>query len=156
SSLLKEIAQKTGGKYYEVNNPQTLPKIFQKEARRVARPLVYENDQGFRPKIKYPHEIVSGIDANLPPLTGYVMTTVKNNPLVEVSIVSPVPDVEENTTILACWTYGLGKSVAFTSDAGIRWASNWTQWANYDKLFTQMIRWSMRPAGDEGKFTVAT
>ena len=33
----------TGGKYYVVNNPKALPRIFQREARRVARPLIYEN-----------------------------------------------------------------------------------------------------------------
>jgi uncharacterized membrane protein/Mg-chelatase subunit ChlD len=156
SSVLKDLAQQTGGKYYEVQNPQTLPKIFQKEARRVARPLIYENDQGFRPSLRFPHEITSGLDGALPPLTGYVMTTVKANSLVEVSMVSPVPEVEDNTTILASWTYGLGKAIAFTTDVGTRWASNWTQWANYDKLFTQMVRWSMRPVAEEGKFTVAT
>ncbi len=34
-------------------------------------------------------------------------------------------------SILASWTYGLGRAVAFTSDAGFRYASNWTGWANY-------------------------
>ena len=60
------------------------------------------------------------------------------------------------TPILATWTYGLGKAVAFTTDAGNRWAANWTTWDNYDKLFSQMVRWSMRPVGDTGNFTVAT
>ena len=48
------------------------------------------------------------------------------------------------------------KAVAFTTDAGARWASEWTDWENYDKLFGQMIVWSMRPPADEGNFTVAT
>ncbi|MGH7134961.1 MAG: hypothetical protein ACREHD_04430, partial [Pirellulales bacterium] len=54
------------------------------------------------------------------------------------------------------WNYGLGKAVAFTSDAGARWTKQWAAWEGYDKLFSQMIRWSMRPAGDQGKFTIAT
>ena len=37
------IAKAGGGKYYSVNNPsKALPRIFQTEARRVSRPLVYE------------------------------------------------------------------------------------------------------------------
>ena len=50
----------------------------------------------------------------------------------------------------------MGKSVAFTTDAGQRWASQWTGWEEYDRFFSQMVRWSMRPTGDTGKFTVAT
>jgi len=156
SAVMQDIARKTGGKFYQVLNPNALPRIFQKEARRVARPLVYEKDTGFSPYIRFQHEMVSGISAPLPPITGFVQTTVKKNPLVEVSLVSPEPAGEDNATLLASWTYGLGKAVAFTSDAGARWTKHWTAWEGYDKLFSQIIRWSMRPAGDLGKFTVAT
>jgi uncharacterized membrane protein len=156
SSLLKKIANQTGGTYYAVNNPKMLPRIYQKEARRVSRPLVFENKAGFRPQIQFPHEMIQGIGDVLPPITGYVMTTVKEGPLPEVSLVSPLPEGTGNSTILASWTYGLGKAVAFTTDAGKRWASDWTSWDNYDKLFSQIVRWSMRPTGDTGKFTVAT
>ncbi len=100
--------------------------------------------------------MIRGIEGELPPITGYVMTTKKENPLVEVSLVAPQPGSEKNRTILASWTYGLGRAVAFTTDAGFRYAANWTGWENYDKLFGQMIVWSMRPAGDEGQFTVST
>ena len=33
---------------------------------------------------------------------------------------------EGDDPLLAFWNHGLGKSVAFTSDAGGRWASGWT------------------------------
>ena len=73
-----------------------------------------------------------------------------------ISLVSPVPSDEPNSSLLASWTYGLGKVVALTTDAGSRWASNWSSWPDYDKLFSQMVRWSMRPTGDQGKFVVAS
>jgi Mg-chelatase subunit ChlD len=38
SAVMRNIATSTGGKYYEVTNPKALPRIFQIEARRVARP----------------------------------------------------------------------------------------------------------------------
>jgi uncharacterized membrane protein len=155
SQLMAEIAEKTGGKYYKVLNANALPRIFQREARRVAQPLIYENSAGFRPQLRFPHEMLSGID-RFEPITGFVMTSVKENPLVEVSAISPLPTNEKNATILASWTYGLGKSVAFTTDAGARYARSWTAWEDYDKFFGQMIRWSMRPVDEEGKFTVAT
>jgi uncharacterized membrane protein/Mg-chelatase subunit ChlD len=156
SKKLEALALATGGKYYQVNNPKALPKIYQREARRVAQPLVYENDAGFVPVVRTNDEIISGITNPLPPITGFVCTTVKRNPLVEVSIISPEPRDQANATILASWTYGLGRAVAYTTDAGARWAKAWPGWSNYDKFFTQMVRWSMRPVSDQGNFVVAT
>lgn len=156
STPLQTIAQRTGGKYYVVTSAKTLPKIYQKEARRVARPLVFERESGFAPQIALQHEMVQGIDSPLPPITGFVLTTPKANPLVEISVVSPLPTGNEVNPILASWTYGLGKAVAFTTDAGARWDSSWSGWANYDRFMSQIVRWSMRPTDDNGKFTVTT
>ena len=157
SQTLSDMASSTGGKYYVVNNPRSLPRIFQREARRVARPLIWEK-HAVKPQVRMPsHEILSGIDSPLPSLKGYVLTSKKEgSPLVETLLTSPEPAGGENNTVLAGWTYGLGKAVAFTSDAGARWTTDWTGEPIYDKLFGQMIRWSMRPAGTSGKFTVAT
>jgi uncharacterized membrane protein len=156
SDRLARLAADTAGKYYRVNDPSQLPRIFQREARRVAQPLVYESTRGFRPLLfSTAHEMVSGLGA-LPPIHGYVMTSRKENPLVELSILAPEPSLEKNNTILASWTYGLGKTVAFTTDAGARWATAWTRWENYDKFFGQMVRWSMRPAGDDDRFILST
>ncbi|MCP4194603.1 MAG: VWA domain-containing protein [Planctomycetaceae bacterium] len=151
---LKRIATATGGKYYVVRNPQALPRIYQREARRVARPLVKE--KVVQPSIKQDHEILRGIDSPPPPISGFVLTRLKDNNLVEVSLISPDPVQEKNATILASWTYGLGRTAVLTTDAGKRWANNWTGWEGYDQLFSQLVRWSMRPTGNEGNFTVAT
>ena len=155
---LQQIARATGGKYYVVNNPRALPKIYQREARRVTRPLIHEPAGGVSCQVVYDHEILKNIDPrSLPPLRGFVLTTLKQNPLVEQAIISPDPTPKgENSTLLASWTYGLGRTVVFTSDAGARWADGWTSWENYDKFFKQMIEWSMRPPAEDGKFTVAT
>lgn len=153
---LQRIANATGGKYYRVNNASALPRIYQREARRVARPLIYEREQGFQPFVQFDHEMVQGVPPQLPPITGYVMTTLKEHPSVEVALRSPMPGEEKHSTVLAGWQFGLGKSVAFTTDAGARWANTWTEWADYDKLFSQIVRWAMRPVGEEGKFSVST
>jgi uncharacterized membrane protein len=151
---LQRIARSTEGKYYVVNNPQALPRIFQREARRVARPLVKEGI--VQPIVRSSHEILQGIEGAPPPISGFVLTTVKQNPLVEVLMVSPEPIDEANATLLASWTYGLGRTAVLTTDAGNRWANNWTNWNNYDQFFSQLVRWSMRPTGDQGNFSVAT
>ncbi len=153
---LRNIATATGGKYYVVKNAKALPKIYQKETRRIARPLVFEPKPPVQPVIVSQHEIVEGLEGAFPPIDGFVLTSVKQNPLVEVILRSPKPVDERNSAVLATWTYGAGKAVALTTDAGNRWANRWTEWESYDKLFSQMIRWSMRPTGDLGNFTVAT
>jgi uncharacterized membrane protein/Mg-chelatase subunit ChlD len=156
SAPLEKLALDTGGKYYAVLNPRALPKIYQRESRRVARPLIYEDEKGFAPQRMATHAVLNGVGDPLPPLNGFVMTTVKPNPLVEVLIASPVPDVPENTALLATWTYGIGKSAALTTDAGARWSKQWSAWGGYDKFFSQLVRWSMRAAGDDSRFNVTT
>ena len=154
SGLLRQIAADTGGKYYQVNNPKALPRIFQREARRVARPLIWDK-YPIRPQQRFPHEMLSGVENLMLPVDAFVMTTKKENPLVEVSLVAPVPGAEQNSTVLASWTYGLGKAAVFASDTGALWTSKWTGQPLYDKLFGQIVRWSMRPTNESGKFSVA-
>lgn len=161
STPLKGIAQATGGKYYVVTNPRALPKIYQREARRVAKPVIKESRTGMLviPDSRAAsHEILTGIDVDqLPPIYGYVMTTVKNNPLVEQLLMSnDPPDNRENTTLLATWRYGVGRATVFTSDAGKVWTADWFATPFYDKLFSQMIRHSMRPITQSANFTVGT
>jgi uncharacterized membrane protein/Mg-chelatase subunit ChlD len=157
SAEMRRIARVTGGKYYEVKSANALPKIYQREARRIARPLVYEPAVPVRPITLGDHEILRGLEGGqLPPVSGFVLTSVKENPLVEVLVRSPDPATEKNATLLAVWPYGAGKSVVLTTDAGKRWATDWTQWDGYDKFFSQAVRWAMRPSGDTGNYTVAT
>ena len=155
SRRLQDIARATGGKYYAVKSGRALPGIFQREARRVTRPLIYEPPGGVTPQIIFPHPVVDGVDS-LPPITGFVMTQVKDSPLVQVIAQSPKPSTPENATILATWTYGLGRSAVLTTDAGARWTNAWTGWPGYEKLHSQLVRWLMRPTGDTGQFSLAT
>ena len=47
----------------------------------------------------------------------------------------------ENSTILARWTYGAGKTAVLTTDAGQRWANPWkTAGKATTSSITQMIR----------------
>lgn len=156
SARLQQIAQATGGKYYKAQNAQALPKIFQREARRVARPLNFEPEGGVEPRIVQSHPVVEGLGGSFPRTLGFVMTEVKSSPLVQTLAVSPVPEETENATILAVWTYGLGRTAVLTTDTGSRWATEWTRWDGYDKFFSQLVRWLMRPTGDTGKYSLAT
>jgi len=154
--LLTRISQIGGGKFYNVVNSRLIPQIFIKEAMRVTRPLVYERREGFVPQIVGSHEALTGLTGQLPPIRGFVLTERKDNPLVHVGIKSPMPGDDEASTIFASWNYGLGRSVAITTDAGQRWAADWPDWEHYDRFYEQIVRWSMRPGGDQGDVLVAT
>ncbi len=154
---LSRIARHTRGKYYHVQNAKALPRIYQREVRRLAKSLEFRPKGGgtMQPKIVSNHEMVQGIDSP-PPISSFVLTRLKESPLVEVSMRSPQPVDEINNTLLASWTYGLGRTVAFTTDVGSRWANEWTGWDDYQKQFSQIVRWSMRPVDESGSFQVAT
>ncbi|MFK7766962.1 MAG: VWA domain-containing protein [Mariniblastus sp.] len=161
STPLQKIAKVTGGQYYVVKNAKALPKIYQREARRVAKPVIKESEGGMSlvpTSQSGTHEIMRGIDAaSLPPFYGYVMTTIKKSNLVQQLAIASEPENDggENSTVLAAWRYGNGRTIAFTSDAGRKWTSPWFNDEQYDKLFSQMVRHSMRPITESANFTVA-
>ncbi len=159
---LQDIAKKTGGHYYIVlNKGSALPKIFQREARRVAKQLIKESPDGMPvapTQAALSHLSLTGIDVqHLAPITGFVMTSKKENSLVETLLEVSLENFDrDNSTVLATWQYGAGRVTALTTDFGLRWASGWFQADYYDKLYSQIVRYSMRPAKNEGDFLVAT
>lgn len=153
--LLNQIAAIGRGKFYQVTSPKAIPRIFMQEARRVARPLIFEKEGGIQPSLASEHEILKGLPSGFLPLSGYVMSTPKDSPLVDVPLMLPEP-VGQSNALLATWQYGIGRSVCWTSDAGQRWTTNWTGWDGYEKLFLQMVRWTMRNTDNDSNYIVAT
>jgi hypothetical protein len=101
----------------------------------------------------YQSEPLLGLPQDLPPISGLVLASVKENELVEVPITSPNPTGQLNP-VLAHWNYGLGRAVAFTSDAGRKWTTQWPSWDSYTAFWSQVVRWSLRPV-DRGNLTVS-
>lgn len=152
--VLSGLAKAGGGKFYYLRNPKAIPKIFMREARRVSMPLVFEDKEGFAVNVVSPDNELSGI-TELPPITGYVLTTIKQNPLVEVLAATP-RQPQPNSTIMASWTYGLGRAAVLTTDVGQRWATSWPAWADYDKLLLQLVRRSMRSHDANERLAMST
>lgn len=143
---MKKIAESTGGKFYAIIDEgefARLPGIFIKEAQVVKRALIWEG-QAFSPTIvNAVSEPMRGLTSGgIPPISGYIVAAEREG----LSIVTMRG--KENDPILAHWQYGLGKSVAFTSDDGARWASSWLGWGKYRAFWEQHVRWAMRPGGN--------
>ncbi|MFI4897291.1 MAG: VWA domain-containing protein [Phycisphaerales bacterium JB059] len=140
---LRTMAEETGGTFYPVNTQQalaTLPQIFIKEAQTVKRALIWEGNP-FVPAIaNVGAETMRGI-STVPPISGYIVTADRAG-LSQVTLRG-----KENDPIAAQWQYGLGRAVAFTSDATTRWGSAWVGWDAYKQFWEQHIRWAMRPTG---------
>lgn len=137
-SLLR-VAQSTGGRFYNVKDPQRLPQIFVKEAQVVRRSLIIE--ETFSPQLVYSlSEITKGLSSPLPKLDGYVLTGPKGG-LNQVVLTS-----RQSDPILATCQSGLGRCAAFTSSVDSRWASSWLAWAGSERFWEQTVRWAAKPA----------
>ncbi len=139
---MKAIAEYTGGTPYgPIRNPKKLPEIFIKEAKFVSRSLIVEGE--FQPIVvsRLPGPI-EGFSA-VPGVDGYVLT-VEREGLSQIPIISPTS--EGNDPIYAHWNYGLGKSIAYTSDLTGTWGSRWASWPRFRTFWEQSIRWVMRPS----------
>ena len=124
------------GRFYDVNSPSQLPQIFIKEAAVILKSAIFE--EPFTPKIAGSSEFLRGFAADeYPVLKGYVATTAK--PRAEVPLVT-----DKGDPLLAHWQYGLGRAIAFTSDAKSKWASSWIQWPKYRQFWTQAAQWVVR------------
>jgi uncharacterized membrane protein/secreted protein with Ig-like and vWFA domain len=134
--LLQTLAKIGKGNYYYTDSPRSIPRIFTRETMLASRSFVIEKP--FRPVCDPTHELLRGIDlASMPPLLGYVLTSKKE--LARLAMTASKGD-----PVLASWRYGLGRSVAFTSDAKARWASHWISWPGYQKFWQQIVRWTIR------------
>ncbi|MDF1661530.1 MAG: VWA domain-containing protein [Planctomycetota bacterium] len=146
-ALMKRIATTTGGKFYYLTGPKALPKIFIKETKRVARPLIRNIE--FTPRASLKSPIIKGFN-KLPKLYGHVMTA----PKATASVILNTPE-KDTQPILIAWRYGVGKSVAFTSDVKPRWSGAWIQSPVYSAFWGQLVRWVSKDVEDS-TFQVAT
>ena len=134
--LLEEIARIGQGRYFEAMEPSSLPQIFAKETMTASKSAI--NEQPFVPQVVRPTPVLADIDFETAPfLLGYVVTRPKAT--CEFILAS-----ENGDPLLAWWRYGLGTTVAFTSDAKSRWGAEWLTWPGFSKFWAQVVRQSMR------------
>ena len=127
---LPEIAD---GRFHYAYNVDTIPEIFTEETVIATRAYTIEHE--FFPALTSTSPIMQGIGST-PSLLGYVGTTIK--PTAQEILVTDMKD-----PLLAAWQYGLGRSVAWTSDATGRWAANWIGWPDYARFWSQAVRWTV-------------
>lgn len=142
--LLEELADIGGGRFYFCDDPQTVPQVFAKETMEASKSAI--NELPFAAQLIRPTPVLEGIEMDLAPLLlGYVVTRPK--PTAEFILASEAGD-----PLLVWWRYGLGMSVAFTSDAKARWAAEWLSWPDFGPFWAQVIRHAMRKDDSSGVY----
>ncbi len=164
---MERVAQLTGGRNYPKRqpngqfkplDPEQLPAIYTKETRLISKSFLYEKK--FSPELRVIGGPTAGLK-KLPELYGFVRTTKRNSPLVEVPILSPKIG-EARFPILAHWQYGLGRSVAFTSDAKTQpggpkyWDHDWAKSNMHGQFWEQVVEWALRAVEKGTNLTLRT
>ncbi len=142
NELLATIARIAQGRHFVATDPSSLPQIFAKETLTASKAAIKE--EPFLPQVMRPTSALAGIDFESAPfLLGYVLT--KPKATCELILAS-----EQGDPLLAWWRYGLGTSVAFTSDASSRWAAEWLTWPEFSRFWAQVVRHAMRKNDAKG------
>ena len=133
TAWLQQMAELGNGRFHFTNQAANLPQIFTQETTAIQRSYLIE--ERFFPTLVSNSPILSGITA-VPPLYGYVGTSPKDTAQV-------VLNTHQGDPLLATWQYGLGRAVAWTSDATGRWGVDWVQWEGFPVFWAQAVRWTV-------------
>lgn len=135
--LLKRIAQYGGGFFHHTYDPTTLPQIALEQMREKPEegPLV---ERDLTPVPLRGSQLLAGFAArSYPPLKGYIETELKRGAQADLVI----PREDKSSPLLASWSYGKGKVVAFTTDLNGRWSKEWIQWEALERFWGRVFEW---------------
>ena len=132
--LLTSLAHLGGGRYYFTERSTQIPRIASKETTILTRNAVVEGKVAAT--VADPSPILRNVSGELPTLSGYVATTRKDRAVTAL-------ETERGHPLLAHWQYGLGRVVAWTSDAQQGWAADWARWPDAAQFWSQAIRWAL-------------
>jgi Mg-chelatase subunit ChlD/uncharacterized membrane protein len=134
--LLARVAEMGRGRYYFSQDGTDVPRIFSRETREVTRNAIVERE--LYPRVTKAVQALRGIDfGRAPGLRGIV--PVKPKAQAEVLLRTHLGD-----PLLVRGRRGLGRTLAFASDAKPRWAASWVMWSGFSKLWSQLARDTMR------------
>jgi uncharacterized membrane protein len=140
AGLMQAMAGWGHGRFYRSTSIQDVPQIFLKETQEALKPWIVEGL--ITPRLSSLAEVLPGVPLDsFPTITGYVATTPRA--AADMVLTSPSGD-----PLLATWQYGLGRVVAWTSDAQGRWTSGLLSWPSANRFFGDLVRYSLPQAGD--------
>ncbi|GIV08043.1 MAG: VWA domain-containing protein [Fimbriimonadales bacterium] len=138
---LRQLARVAGGNFYLTDRARDLPRLFTADVALMTRSAIEEG--AFIPKVSVGEEMLQGVNwRSTPPLLAYDLTS--DRPLARTLM-----RTHKDDPLLAVWQYGLGQSLAFTSDAKPKWAQRWVGWSEFAPFWTQITRSILRKGGKQ-------
>jgi len=155
--LLETLAHDARGKSYFVDSPESVPQIITGELRELSVSSLRERP--FRVVRVRAVEFTDGVDfTRAPRLLGFVKAKAREGS-------ETILATDSGEPLLVRWQFGLGRVVAFLSDAKNRWAVDWLRWSDYGKFWPQVVRdvsrrnrtvrTGVRPGDNEGEAVVS-
>lgn len=139
TTLLRHIANATGGHFYYVTNAHSLPAVFYRETQFAAAPVKVTGHVTVTLGADSPVvRSLAGAGTPLPALSGNVITKLK--PGAQADLLAAGPSSNESPA-LAQWQEGAGRVVAFTPGVGAPFA---TSWGREVQLWNDVVRWVER------------
>lgn len=134
--FLRRLAAAGGGRLYITSAATDLRRIFVSETRAATRSSLRE--EHLELSVLGRHPILDGVDlSQIPAIEGFVQTG--RRATADTLLATP-----SGRPVLATWRYGLGTVVAWTTDGGQRWTSEWSDWEGAGQLMRQMVRFALR------------
>lgn len=132
--FLQYLSKGGRGAFYHTLDPRQLPQIFIEDIKVATGEKTLQENQDF-PVGATPTGVRSTTIDRYPPLRGFVETLPKKGADLELV----TRKGEQLFPVLASWRYGLGKVVAFASDANGRWSRAWVPWEGFVKFWSDLI-----------------
>ncbi|WLR53137.1 VWA domain-containing protein [Bacillus tianshenii] len=132
-NLLESLADSGGGRFYDVLDESTIPSIFSRETMLMTRTFIQDNP--FYPRLVHGYEWQATLGKALPQMNAYIATTPKAR-------AQQILLSEEKDPVLMRWQYGLGRTVAWTSDVSGKWAGSWVNWSHWGAFSNELVKWT--------------
>ncbi|QFF98306.1 VWA domain-containing protein [Psychrobacillus glaciei] len=143
-ALLESLAEMGAGTFYDVADESTIPAIMATETAMISR--TYIEDNPFYPIIYGDPTWTSLFAEGVPQMNAYIATTPKQ-------MASVIAESEKEDPVLAEWMYGLGRTIAFTSDSTGEWSGDFARWKNWGDFWNTAVS-RLLPAYSEVPFTI--
>ncbi len=145
--FLRTVAKAGKGRFFLVENALDLPDVLLQEAQLALAPYIIE--QPYQPLLGSDSPILAAL-LNRPWPTLYGLDGTMPKDSATVVLWGP-----EDAPLLAQWQYGLGRTVAWTSDFKGQWGKDLVSWSEFPRLLAQMVGWTL-PVVNEDLISVDT
>ncbi|WP_078380297.1 VWA domain-containing protein [Sutcliffiella halmapala] len=145
-SLLEELSEYGTGRFYDVYDASSIPSILSRETALTTK--TYIEDNPHTPNVTAGYDWSKRFATGIPPINSYIATTLKSR-------AEQIISSEKDDPILARMNYGLGRTVAWTSDVTGEWSGGFPAWVEWTGFWNEIVNWSL-PSYEKGNYDISS